>query len=254
MVKVIKSISEWKEIYKSEKLIDKTIGFVPTMGALHEGHASLIERSVNENNVSAVSIFVNPTQFNDPKDLDKYPRTFYNDLKLIEKLHVDYLFYPSYKEIYSDNFRYRISEIEFSKILCGAFRPGHFDGVLTIVLKLFNIIKPNRAYFGEKDFQQLKLIQGMTEAFFMDVEIISSPTIRENDGLAMSSRNRLLSEDERKIAQKFPMLLKSNKTCEEIKRELENSGFKVDYIEEHSGRRFGAVHVGNVRLIDNVEL
>ena len=126
MTKVIKKISEWKKIRNSEELKNKTVGFVPTMGAFHQGHASLIERCLIENNISVVSIFVNPTQFNDPNDLRNYPRTFDSDLKLLEKMNVDYLFYPEYEEIYSDNYRYKIIETDFSKKLCGAFRPKHF--------------------------------------------------------------------------------------------------------------------------------
>jgi pantoate--beta-alanine ligase len=173
---------------------------------------------------------------------------------MLQELKADYLFYPDYKEIYSDNCHYTVSENELSKILCGTFRPGHFDGVLTVIMKLLNIIRPNRAYFGEKDFQQFKLIEGMAQAFFLDMEIIPCPTLREDDGLAMSSRNTLLSPEERKLALNFPRLLKSNKTNVEIKTELELLGFRVDYIEEYAGRKLGAVHVGKVRLIDNVKL
>lgn len=254
MTKVIKNISEWKKIRNSEELKDKTLGFVPTMGALHKGHASLIEKCLQENDVSVVSIFVNPTQFNDPNDLRNYPRTFDNDFKLLEEINVDYLFYPEYEEIYNDNYRYKVVETDFSKKLCGAFRPGHFEGVLTVVLKLFNIVKPHKAYFGEKDYQQLKLIEGMCKAFFMDIEIIPCPIVRDEDGLALSSRNLLLTDEERKIAVNFPELLKSKKSVDQIKEELEKLGFKVDYIEDLGGRRFGAVHIGKVRLIDNVEL
>jgi pantoate--beta-alanine ligase len=173
---------------------------------------------------------------------------------MLQELKADYIFYPDYNEIYSDNYRYSISENELSKILCGAYRPGHFDGVLTVVLKLLNILKPNRAYFGEKDYQQFKLIEGMAKAFFLTTEIIPCPTLRSDDGLAMSSRNRLLSPEERKFALNFPRLLKSKKTNAEIKTELESLGFKVDYIEDYADRKLGAVYIGNVRLIDNVEL
>lgn len=254
MTKIIKTISEWKRLKKSYELKDKKIGFVPTMGALHAGHESLITKSLQDNDITAVSIFVNPTQFNDPKDLEKYPRTFENDLHLLEKFKVDFLFYPEAKEIYPDNFKYRVVEDELSKILCGAFRHGHFEGVLTIVLKLLNIIQPDSAYFGEKDYQQYKLIDKMCKAFFLDIEIIPCPTVRERDGLAMSSRNILLTKEERILAANFPRLLASEKSVEEINSELEKLGFKVDYIANLEGRRFGAVHLGKVRLIDNVEL
>ncbi|MFA5806107.1 MAG: pantoate--beta-alanine ligase [Melioribacteraceae bacterium] len=254
MTKIIKIISEWKQLKKSYELKEKKIGLVPTMGALHSGHISLIETCINENDISVVSIFVNPTQFNDPKDLERYPRTFENDLKLLRDLNVDYLFCPDYSEIYTDNFKYKVCENDLSQILCGKFRPGHFEGVLTVVMKLLNIIRPDKAYFGEKDYQQYLLIDGMCKSFFLDVEIVPCPIIREADGLALSSRNALLTSDEKFFAQNFPWLLKSEKSCEMIKSELDELGFKVDYIEEIGNRRFGAVHVGKVRLIDNVKI
>ena len=254
MYRIIKSVSEWSFIRSSNLLANKKIGFVPTMGALHKGHASLFKRSVDENDITIVSVFVNPTQFNDPKDLQNYPRTYEADMELLRELKVDYLFYPWYKEIYPDNYKYKVTETELSKILCGAHRPGHFDGVLTVVMKLLNIIRPHKTYFGEKDYQQYKLIDGMCKAFFMDVEIIPCPIIRDEDGLAVSSRNVLLSDEERKLALNFPRLLLSDKTAVEIKIELEELGIKVDYIHEIDGRRYGTVFVGKTRLIDNVEL
>lgn len=254
MTKIIKTVSEWKQIKKSDKIKNKKIGFVPTMGALHKGHLSLIQRCAEENEISVVSIFVNPTQFNDSRDLEKYPRTFENDLKLLRDLNVDYLFYPDYSEVYTDNFKYKICENDLSQILCGKFRPGHFEGVLTVVMKLLNIVRPDKAYFGEKDYQQYLLIDGMCKAFFLNVEIVPCPIIREADGLALSSRNALLTSDEKFFTQNFPRLLKSEKSCEMIKSELDELGFKVDYIEEIGNRRFGAVHVGKVRLIDNVKI
>lgn len=252
MTQVIKQIREWKEVRNT--LQKKSIGFVPTMGALHEGHLSLIRKSVSDNDITVVSIFVNPTQFNDKNDFKNYPVTFESDLAKLESEKVEYLFYPEYKEIYSDDFRYEINEKEFSKKLCGAHRPGHFTGVLTIVMKLLNIIKPTKAYFGEKDYQQYLLIKGMAEAFFLDCEIIPLPLIREKDGLAMSSRNKLLTEKERKLAPRFYHWLKSDNSIDTIKDKLEEEGFKIDYIEEIDERRFGAVHLGKVRLIDNVEI
>lgn len=254
MIRIIRSAQEWKNIITSKDFEGKKLGFVPTMGALHNGHASLVERSVRENDFTIVSIFVNPTQFDDPKDLRDYPRTFEDDLKLLRELKVDFLFYPDYSTIYNDGFRYKISESELSKTLCGKFRPGHFNGVLTVVMKLLNIVKPNRAYFGEKDYQQYLLISGMCKAFFLDVEIVPCPTVREREGLALSSRNALLTEEEKSFALNFPKLLESKKSSETIKKELEELGFRVDYIEEIGSRRFGAVHVGKVRLIDNVEI
>lgn len=252
--RIVDSAAEWKAIRKSTELINKKIGFVPTMGALHKGHASLIERSVAENDFTVVSIFVNPTQFDNPEDLQKYPRTFEKDMDLSKKLNVDFIFYPWYNDLYPDNYNYKISENKFSKTLCGAHRPGHFDGVLTIVMKLLNIVSPAKAYFGEKDYQQYKLIDKMCKTFFMDVEIIPCKTVRDDDGLALSSRNILLSNEERIVAQNFPRLLKSKKYPAEIINELVELGFKVDYVEDIEGRRFGAVQIGKVRLIDNVEI
>ena len=224
------------------------IGFVPTMGALHEGHLSLIETSKKDNKFTVVSIFVNPTQFNDPNDYKNYPNTHTEDLLKLSALKVDYL-----SLIYNDNYSYQIVENSLSKQLCGGSRPGHFEGVLTIVMKLLNIVKPAKAYFGEKDFQQYMLIKGMADAFHMDVKVIALPTIREADGLAMSSRNLLLTDSERKIAPTFSKLLSSNLSDENVKSKLENEGFRIDYIETIDGRRFGAVFLGKVRLIDNVK-
>ena len=151
-MKVITKISEIKEIRKN--IQNKKIGFVPTMGGLHAGHLSLINRAKNENEITIVSVFLNPTQFNDKKDLETYPANLQDDIALLEKADVDFLFAPSYAEMYPDNYKYKITENSFSKLLCGASRPGHFDGVLTVVMKLFSLVRPANAYFGEKDFQQ----------------------------------------------------------------------------------------------------
>lgn len=254
MTSVFNSIKSWQEFRNSTKLKGRTIGFVPTMGALHEGHISLFNKSKTENDLTVGSIFVNPTQFNDPEDLERYPRTFEDDFKKLNEAGVDYILYPEHDEIYKDGFSYEVSEKVMSKHLCGASRPGHFSGVLTVVMKLLNIIKADKAYFGEKDYQQYILIKGMADAFFLDTRIVPCPIVRERDGLAMSSRNMLLSPEERKTAPEFYKLLKSNSATESIVRNLENNGFKVDYIEEQENRRFGAVYLGKVRLIDNVEI
>jgi pantoate--beta-alanine ligase len=227
---------------------------VPTMGALHEGHLSLIKKSLNQNDLTIVSIFVNPTQFNNIDDLRKYPNTFKQDLRLLEKLKVDYVFNPSYKAMYPDLYNYKVTENNFSKILCGKFRPGHFDGVLTVVLKLLSIVKADRAYFGEKDYQQLKLVEGMTKAFFINTKVVPVPTVRNKDGLALSSRNLRLSNEDRIRASLFPKTLKSGSSIELMKKNLKQNGFKVEYIERISNRIFGAVYLGNVRLIDNVKI
>jgi pantoate--beta-alanine ligase len=254
MIKVIESLSEWKKIRNRKLYANKTFGLVPTMGALHKGHIALIKKSLKENDITVVSIFVNPTQFNNPEDLKKYPVTFDADSEILKNLKVDFLLHPGNKEMYPDFYDYKVIETNFSKTLCGQFRPGHFDGVLTVVLKLLNLVKPDKAYFGEKDFQQFKLIKGMAEAFFIDAKIISVPTVRESNGLALSSRNMRLSKNELDKAADFPKILKSKLSDEKIKSLLNSKGFKVEYVEQIGSRRFGAVYIGNVRLIDNVKI
>lgn len=242
--------------FKNElrQLKDISIGFVPTMGAFHQGHISLVEKAKAENDIVVVSIYVNPTQFDKKNDFSNYPISLSDDLLILNKMNVDYLYTPNYENIYPDNFTYQIEENSFSKKLCGKSRDGHFTGVLTVVMKLLNIVKPSRVYLGEKDRQQLLLVQGMVDAFFMDVEIVASPTIRESNKLAMSSRNRRLSVEDKKNAGLFPALLGSNKSDSEIVEELNKRGFKTDYIETLDGIRYGAVFFGNIRLIDNVKL
>jgi pantoate--beta-alanine ligase len=256
--RVFKDLGEWQRFRASPEFAGESagqsLGFVPTMGALHEGHASLVRKSASENSRTLVSIFVNPTQFNDPKDLEKYPRTFEKDLEILSQAGADYLIYPTYESMYQDGYRYQITEKEFSKLLCGAHRPGHFDGVLTVVMKLLNLAQARRAYFGEKDFQQLELIRGMAQAFFMSVEIVGCPTLREKDGLAMSSRNLLLAPTDREKAPLLAKELRRKGTPEEIRARLNALGFRVDYVEELRGRRFAAAFLGSVRLIDNVSL
>ena len=250
----MKRIESAVEMIAVRRTLNGTVGFVPTMGALHEGHYSLIERARKGCETVVASIFVNPAQFNDPKDLEKYPRPLAEDLAGLERAGVDIVFLPQAQDMYADNYRFEVREKEFSKLLCGAHRPGHFEGVLTVVMKLFNLVRPDRAYFGEKDFQQLSLIKDMAEAFFMGVEIVPCPTLREADGLAMSSRNLRLSAKEREIAPRFPQVLKTAPSPQEAARELGRSGFRVDYVEDRLGRRFGAAFLGEVRLIDNVEI
>lgn len=225
------------------------LGFVPTMGALHAGHASLVARSVAENPHTLVSIFVNPTQFNDPNDLQKYPRTLEADIALLEAQKADYLLLPQKGMLYPDDYRYRITEGAFSKMLCGAHRPGHFDGVLTVVMKLLQLAKARKAYFGEKDYQQFRLIRDMAAAFFLDTEIVPCPTVREADGLALSSRNARLTPEERAKAPLLYQALLTNDT-----RALEEAGFLIDYLHEEAGRRYIAATIGETRLIDNVEI
>lgn len=251
MTKVFKNINQWLQFNKNRT---GSLGFVPTMGALHKGHLELVKRAKIENEFCVVSIFVNPTQFNDKKDLEKYPRDYEQDLELLNKHGVDFLLYPNYKDIYPDNYRYKITEQDFSKKLCGSSRPGHFDGVLSIVMKLFNITKADKAYFGEKDYQQLQLIKDMVSAFFVPTKVVAVPTVREEDGLAMSSRNLLLSREERQLAGQLNHVILNTTDLELAKQKLNTLGFSVDYCEDIKNRRFVAAKLGKVRLIDNVQI
>ncbi len=229
-------------------------GFVPTMGALHNGHISLIQASQKQNPYTLVSIFLNPTQFNNPQDFQQYPVNLEEDLKILEELEVDAVFLPQVEDMYPDGYHYKITEDNLSRDLCGKTRLGHFDGVLTVVMKLLQIVRPNRAYFGEKDYQQLKLVKDMVQAFFMDVEIVACPTVRSSEGLALSSRNKRLSPEGIEKAQYFAQQLRSVTSLTDLEKQLNAIDISVDYLEEHLGRRFAAVHIENVRLIDNVPL
>lgn len=260
MITLFKTVHEWRAQRAGmesnrggTKSEPQALGFVPTMGALHEGHLSLVRRSKAENDRTLVSLFVNATQFNDRADYTAYPRTMEADLSMLETAGVDYVFAPEHEELYPDGYRYRINETEFSPTLCGAHRPGHFEGMLTVVMKLLQIAQAHRAYFGEKDYQQVQLVRGMSEAFFLQTEIVPCPIIREADGLAMSSRNQRLSHEERKLAAELPRILRTAQSPAMATAALEALGFRVDYVEDHFGRRLGAAHLGSVRLIDNVE-
>jgi pantoate--beta-alanine ligase len=193
------------ELFNARKQ-GKSIGLVPTMGALHEGHASLVERSVKDNDITVVSIFLNPTQFNDKGDLDRYPRTLDNDCKLVEKCGADYVFAPSVDEMYPSEDKRHFEFPPVSTVMEGARRPGHFNGVCQVVSRLFYITRPDHAYFGEKDWQQIAVIKQLVKYIGSEVRIIECPIVRESDGLAKSSRNTLLSADERAIA---PAIFKS---------------------------------------------
>ena len=236
----------------------QTIGFVPTMGALHKGHESLISRSCDECDITVVSVYVNPTQFDNPRDLNRYPVMLEQDSELCEAMGATLLFAPNYNDIYPDQFRYQVDETAFSTELCGEHRPGHFTGVLTVVMKLLNIVRPDRAYFGEKDYQQLELIKGMVDAFFLEVDVVGCPTVREADGLALSSRNLNLSREARAVAPALYRLIASDHSDEFVKDALHEAGFDVDYVVTKRARRFVAARVGKgaaqVRLIDNVPL
>ena len=209
-LKIIHKISQIREITKN---LNVSVGLVPTMGALHSGHASLIEKSVKDNGFTIVSVFVNPVQFGINEDFDKYPRTLENDAQLCEKLGADVVFAPSVDEMYQDTRELTLVCPPYSAInkLCGKSRPGHFDGVATVVSKLFNITKCTRAYFGQKDAQQLFIIKKMVKDLNFDIEIVPCPIIRESDGLALSSRNSYLDENARKEALKLSRALNYSK-------------------------------------------
>ena len=272
-----------KEILSFLNKTNKSIGLIPTMGALHLGHASLIKKALIENEIVIVSIFVNPTQFENKDDLINYPKNIDNDIKIIKNLDPQIIIYnPTINDIYNN--KLNVKNFDFGFIgseLEGHFRKNHFNSVATIVEKLFNLFKPNRAYFGEKDYQQILIIKSLKIKSNLDVEIISCPIIRDNDGLALSSRNSLLTKKERKIA---PIIhkslldvknkIKSNQKIESIIFKIQNefksiSPLKLEYLEirealslkkvnkinsQKKYRAFIAARIGKVRLIDNIEL
>lgn len=246
-----RSMQTWCRQLQAE---GKSIGFVPTMGALHPGHIRLVEASLSENDITVVSIFVNPTQFNDSKDFEHYPRPMEKDVRLLKDAGVHALFLPSAPSMYPTGQDMAVKEEELSQILCGAHRPGHFSGMMTIVLKLLNLVAPTRAYFGDKDFQQVLLVEKMVETFFMPVEIVRVPTVRDESGVALSSRNERLTDSQKAHLAKFPHILRSASTDDEASKHLQSEGFNVDYVTTYKNYRHGAVHLGGVRFIDHVEL
>lgn len=249
MTQIIRDLETWRAFRDS---MTQPLGFVPTMGNLHAGHASLLQQSLQENAATVLSIFINPTQFNDPNDLEKYPRTESADIEIAKQLGVTAVFIPTVAMMYPDDYRYQIQENKDSLDLEGAIRPGHFNGMLTVVLKLLQIVKATHAYFGEKDWQQLQLVKAMVEAFFIDTKIIACPIIRNQDGLPLSSRNSRLSPEDLKTAAKFSQILKQNISLEEIKQQLTAAGFEIDYVEKKWQRKVAAVKFKQVRLLDNV--
>lgn len=252
MIHVSKTLAEWKE--RRSGISGHSIGFVPTMGALHAGHASLMERARRENEVVVVSIFVNPTQFNDPKDLERYPRTLESDLALLEQLGMDEVFTPTSAELYPNGYGFRVEADRMTTSMEGAHRPGFLQGVMTVVMKLLNVVRADSAYFGEKDYQQLRSVVEMVDDFFLPTKIVPCETVREASGLAMSSRNVLLSPEGRRRAAWIYHALTTAESAAEARGILEAEGFRVDYVEEHWGRRFAAAVLEGVRLIDNVPL
>lgn len=214
-MKIINSIQEITEISRALRLENKTIGFVPTMGALHKGHLTLMQRAKDENDILIVSVFVNPIQFNNPEDLEKYPRDIDADSNKLESIGCNYLFFPKAEEVYSQEPTEEFDFGNLDKVMEGEQRPGHFRGVAIIVSRLFNWINPNKAYFGEKDFQQLTIIKFMVNNLNLGVEIVACPIVREEDGLAMSSRNQRLSASAREIAPRINAILRKSYSLSE---------------------------------------
>ncbi|MCD8552957.1 pantoate--beta-alanine ligase [Seleniivibrio sp.] len=276
-MRIFNKITDIKAEIKKIKSSGRSVGLVPTMGFLHEGHMSLVRESVKNNDVTVVSIFVNPTQFGPTEDLAAYPRDFESDCALLEKNNADIIFYPEPSEMYGEGFCTKVELSGITEVLCGITRPVHFAGVATVVTKLFNIVNPDRAYFGSKDYQQLQVIKRMIKDLNMDVDVVGMPIIRENDGLALSSRNVYLKGDERTSAL---ALSGSFKLVENLLREgvedtktikekvadfiLSHPHTRIDYIEtvhpetlvsvDSADTDFVmalAVYVGKARLIDN---
>lgn len=235
-----------------------SIGLVPTMGALHEGHLSLLRAAREECDTVVMSLFVNPAQFGDGADLASYPRDEERDLALAEREGVDLVFAPSVEEMYPAGFQTWVEVVELGSILEGAFRPGHFRGVATVCLKLFTTVRPDRAYFGQKDAQQVEVIRQLIRDLALELELRVLPTVRDADGLALSSRNRRLTPEERQRALALPRALARRDRDEALRLLAETDGVAVDYVEVVSifdpPVLAGAVRVGDTRLIDNVVL
>jgi pantoate--beta-alanine ligase len=277
-MRLIHTIKELQKALSSDKEENRSIGFVPTMGALHQGHIELVKRSVAENKVSVVSIFVNPTQFNDKNDLQKYPRTLDADCDLLQKTGCDYVFAPEVDEVYPEPDERQFDFGDLANVMEGRFRPGHFNGVAQVVSRLFDIVKPDKAYFGEKDFQQLAVIRDLVKQLNLTIQIVACPIVREKEGLAMSSRNARLNENQRKEALHISRTLFESKkrwksdTVQALKLWVvgeinATSGLQTEYfdivdgftlqsIEDWEDTKYPvgciAVFAGEVRLIDNI--
>lgn len=279
-MQVFRTVAALRQGLKKERLQDHSIGFVPTMGNLHAGHLSLVTEAVAKSDKVIVSIFVNPTQFGANEDLDAYPRTEARDLELLEAAKVDYVFLPSVSEMYP-NGDIDLTEVIVPKLtenLCGASRPGHFNGVSSVVTKLFNMVQPDVACFGSKDYQQLRVIQKMVDDLSMPVEIVAVPTARDTDGLALSSRNQYLDKAQRATAPKLyqsmqaaAKAIKAGQSLAEVKQEFEQKitgyGFDIDYVEFVDSAHLSilsetqlpltlavAARLGTTRLIDNIQI
>lgn len=275
---VVDTIEQLRSYLAAARAEEKSVGLVPTMGALHEGHASLVARSVAENGVTVVSVFVNPTQFNDKGDLERYPRTLDADCRLLERLGADCVFAPSVEEVYPEPDTREFDFTPLDKVMEGIYRPGHFNGVAQIVSKLFMYVEPDRAYFGEKDFQQLAIIREMVRQIDFKLTIVGCPIVREDDGLALSSRNALLTESQRRTALAISKTLFASvayakqHTLAETKQMVEQAiadteGLELEYYEIVDGNTLQpltawddasyvvgciTVYCGKVRLIDNI--
>ncbi len=278
-MEITSTIKELQEKLNTCRLGGKIIGFVPTMGALHQGHIELVKRCATENDICVVSIFVNPTQFNNKNDLLKYPRTLESDCELLKQAGCDYVFTPSVEEMYPEEDTRQFDFGILDKVMEGFFRPGHFNGVAQIVSKLFDAVMPDKAYFGEKDFQQLAIIREMTRKMNYPIEIIPYPIVRETDGLAMSSRNTRLNNKQRQEAVKISRALfksrelKGQKTVDKLKEWVieainESPELEIEYFDIVDGNTLQsisswedsdyvvgcvAVFCGEVRLIDNIQ-
>ncbi len=246
-MRVVESIKGMQDLSESLRRQGKVIAFVPTMGYFHKGHLKLFEEGGKRGDVLVVSLFVNPIQFGKGEDFETYPRDFERDKGLAEEAGVDVLFTPSAEEMYPEGFQTYVTVERVTKNLCGAFRPGHFKGVTTVVAKLFNIVKPHIAIFGEKDYQQLVTVRRMVKDLNMDVEVVGVPTVREDDGLAMSSRNTYLSHEERKAA---TLLYRALKEGERLYREGERNGRNIVKAVESVLRRESLIRIEYVKVCD----
>ena len=273
-MQVVHTVEEIKQ--KRLEFSQRKIGFVPTMGALHEGHLALVKKCKSESELSIVSIFVNPTQFNDNKDLEKYPNTIEVDLKSLEQMDVDIVFIPKFEDLYQNEQKLAVNIAEIEQKMEGSKRPGHFDGVIRVLSIFFNLIKPKYAYFGEKDYQQVLVVQQLINQHFPTISLIKCPTIREHNGLAKSSRNKLLSESAfNRSGEIYSTLkwIKENITAQSINSILDDGirklseRFEVEYLELRNennleetsnslenSRLFVAVQIESIRLIDNIAL
>lgn len=249
-MKVFQKIADLQNALFDDRKAGKTVGLVPTMGALHEGHASLVRRSVKENGVTVVSVFVNPTQFNDASDLERYPRTLEADSRLLEECGADYVLAPSVEEMYPTPDRRQFEYPPVSTVMEGAHRPGHFNGVCQVVSRLFYIVRPDRAYFGEKDWQQIAVVKAMVRHLGLQVQIVECDIVRDADGLALSSRNTLLAPDERAIAPRIYETLKSSIDYAKTHTLKETHDYVVDTINATEGLEveYFAIVDGNTLL------